>query len=154
MQLISSESLGSSLRAFVRGYARLQRQSIRNCAATGPGFARCLILTELRAGALSQTELSERLEIEKGGLSRAVSALVASGLALRKPRQEDGRVSMLVLTAKGEREAAKLDCELDALNRRLLNAMPAAERQSVASGIRSLGNALAAITTKGMTCAK
>lgn len=135
--------LSSDLRAFVRTYARMQRQSVRELEAAGTGFARCLILTELRsAGPLSQKELGERLEIEKSGLSRVVRTLLDAKLVVRRPHERDGRISLIALTAKGERHSTKLDCELDLLNNRLLSRLNESDRQAVARGLECLRGAL------------
>ena len=144
----SPESLGANLRVFVRAYARMQRHSVRDCAAGGSSYVRCLILTELRGGPLSQSELSDKLEIEKGAMSRAVRILLNGGQVARRLHNSDGRISMVSLTAKGTREASKLDRELESLNHSLVSRLTEAERKMAAEVLQTLCKALMAFGNK------
>jgi len=72
------------------------------------GEARCVY--ELgHANGLALTALAERLELDLGYVSRAVSRLAARGLATKRAGQRDGRSRSVVLTAKGRAQLAGLD---------------------------------------------
>lgn len=52
----------------------------------------------------SATALVEAISIDKGYLSRVLNVFAKKGLLIRKRSEEDGRATVLSLTAKGEKE--------------------------------------------------
>ena len=54
-------------------------------------------------GRLRRTDLADRLLVSQGGVTRLLAPLERRGLVERAPDPADGRVSLVVLTAEGER---------------------------------------------------
>src|SRR5438067_6037709 len=103
--VVKDNDLGFALRRFTRSYARLQRTlAARECGLTD---AQCQLLSELRKGSQATVgELSQRLILDKGWISRSLQALCRRGLAVKAPNYSDGRSAIVRLTDLGERLAA------------------------------------------------
>ncbi len=52
----------------------------------------------------SAKHLTEAMNMDKGYLSRVLNAFVNKGLVIKKQNKEDGRATVLSLTAKGEKD--------------------------------------------------
>jgi DNA-binding MarR family transcriptional regulator len=109
--------------------------------ATG-SFSRCLVLTELARGTLTQRQLGQRLDLDKALVSRTATALVRAQLAQRTVNESDSRSSLLKLTAPGRRAADEINRSLDQLGLRILRRMSAAGRERLAQALGELQAAL------------
>lgn len=81
-----------------------------------------------RSRGLSPTEIAARTAMDKVAVSRAIASLVAAGRVARAAHGNDGRRAVIALSAKGRavyRQVAPLAL---AYERRLLDALTAAER--------------------------
>lgn len=87
-----------------------------------------MIMTLGRDGPLLSGELAQRARIEPARTSRAVTLLVAKGLALRTPRANDRRYVVIALTAEGRHIFETLFPVVQQLNASLLSAFSAQER--------------------------
>ena len=67
----------------------------------GMPFSRFRALRRLEDGPLTGKELAERLEVDAGASSNAVSDLVDHGLVSKREHPEDGRRKILALTDSG-----------------------------------------------------
>lgn len=123
-------------RELARIHARAQRLAV---ARRGASATRCTILTELgRASALSVAELSARLRLDKGWVSRAVDQLVRDRAVLRVADPADRRAVVLTLTAKGRKMHRELEDILDGQIEAVFSGLPTAERARVASALNAL----------------
>lgn len=135
-------------RELARLHVRAQRAAI---AEVGGGSVRCTILTELgRAKSLSIVQLAKRLELDKGWVSRAVDKLVEDGTLLRAADRNDGRASILTLSAKGQRQHRKLEKALNDQIETVFSRLPPGERAGVAAALKLLYGAY----TNGQTVRK
>jgi DNA-binding MarR family transcriptional regulator len=124
-----------------RLHVRAQR-STPACDATDN--TACTILTELgRAPSMTLAELSRRLRLDKGWVSRAVDRLVADGL-IDKAGGADRRTIALSLTRAGRAEHRRLDTILDAQVTRVIDRIPSAERAGVMRALQFLHDAYVA----------
>ena len=100
------------------------------------GEARCLY--ELgHADSLEISALAQRLDLDVGYVSRAVSRLAARGLVSKRVQPRDGRARSLAITAKGKARLAVLDRHA---NRRLaawLASKPQPAVDQLAGGLRA-----------------
>jgi DNA-binding MarR family transcriptional regulator len=100
-------------------------------------------LAELTRNApLGQAELGRRLRLEKSTVSRLVGQLIGRGWLERRPDPGDGRATLLVLTPAGQQAADALASARAAKFARLLEAIPAAEREAVLHALDTLMEAL------------
>lgn len=95
-----------------------------------------------RDGPLSQLELGRRLRLEKSTVSRLVGQLEARGWLGRGRRDGDARVVWLELTGPGRRAAAELAAARSAKFTRVLDNIPAEQRQTVLDSLSVLTEAL------------
>ncbi len=79
-----------------------------------------LIVALVHHGSMLSSELAERVHLERGPTSKAVSELVQKGLATRTPRRNDRRSVEITLTPEGRAIHDHLFPEVTRLNRKLL----------------------------------
>ncbi len=131
---------GELLREVARLYNRAQREVADCCGSTS---TQCYLLMELgRSGAMSQTELGQRLSLEKSWVSRAVEGLVEQGLVLKVANPQDARSWLLSLSRAGEQRYAALNRTLDNHASHLLDCLSARERAAVEQSLTLLLHAL------------
>lgn len=132
---------GALLRDVARLYMRAQRSQVACC--DDASTVQCHVLTELlRADGLTQRALVERLNLDKGWISRAVDALVAEGAVDKRQSERDRRSVNLSLTAAGRARAGKLERQLNSHAAALLDAIPAGHHAQVQQSLDLLLQAL------------
>ena len=97
------------LRELVRCYQAFERLSvthIRDTGLTAPQFD--ILVTLGNTQGMTFKELGQRTLITKGTLTGVVDRLEARGLARRKASENDGRSTVVRLTAEGERLFARV----------------------------------------------
>ncbi|MFN2560556.1 MAG: MarR family winged helix-turn-helix transcriptional regulator [Jatrophihabitans sp.] len=100
-----ADSVMGLVRAFTRARARMLA-----AAATDVEWSAHLLLKQIRAdGPARAASLSDALRADPSTVSRQVSTLVKDGLLERRPDPDDGRASLLALTAKAEALLAEHD---------------------------------------------
>ncbi len=132
--------LGFLLREITRLHAALQRATVDCCRVTP---TECLVLTELgRSGSQSLADLTRRLEVDKGWLSRVVEGMVSDGLVAKQENPDDRRAILVSLTDAGDGRCCQINDDLDDLSSRVMGRIPAAERASVERALELLHAAL------------
>jgi DNA-binding MarR family transcriptional regulator len=96
------------------------------------------VLAAARTGEHSQIELARMVGMDKTTMVVTLDALEAKGLAERRPSQEDRRARVVVVTAKGRRQAAKGDAVIHRIHEDVLCTLPADERQGLMDGLAHL----------------
>lgn len=86
----------------------------------------------------SQQEVADALRVRRSVMVGLVDELEAKGLVERRKHPVDRRVNALHLTAAGKRSLAKVEALTAALDRELISAVPAAERESLQEHLRHL----------------
>ncbi|MDR0227355.1 MAG: MarR family transcriptional regulator [Burkholderiaceae bacterium] len=138
---------------FLYHLARLQAAAgsrvVRLCEG-GYGITRrewrmvCLLA---ETGPLQPSQLAAQAQLDRTRTSRAVTALLAKGLAWRESQAGDARRALLRLSDTGRALHAELFPQVQAINRELMDAVPEAELQAMASAfarIRERAKALEA----------
>lgn len=90
------------------------------------------------ATALSQSELADRLCLERSTVSRLVTQMEGRGWLRRARDHGDGRVVRLRLTEGGTRAAKKLQHAREEKYARILEYLSEAELHAVLTGLRTL----------------
>ena len=131
MQTISAETkeeLAPRLRWVITRMARRLRQE----AGTdlGPSQVAALATVE-RHGPLSPSELADRERIKRPTATRIVRHLEAAGLVARIRDPEDGRASILTVTAEGRAHLRRLRERKTAYLARRLGEMDAEDRRTL-----------------------
>jgi len=122
------EELAPRLRLAVTRMARRLRQE----AGTdlGPSGVAALATIE-RHGPISPSELAERERIKRPTTTRIVASLEGSGLIERVRDPEDGRASILTVTAEGRRLLRRLRARKTAYLATRLERLDAADRRTL-----------------------
>lgn len=71
----------------------------------GKGSQKQILMILLKAGSITQRELTERIGIQPGSASEVIGKLEAAGLILRTPSQSDRRTTDVELTQEGRIQA-------------------------------------------------
>jgi DNA-binding MarR family transcriptional regulator/GNAT superfamily N-acetyltransferase len=99
-------------------------------------------LIEIERGGLSARELGERLRLEKSSVSRMLRKLVASGDVQESAGEEDGRVKMLSLTARGQQRVAAIHAFARAQVAGAMGRLAPGRAHAVLDGMRLYADAL------------
>ncbi|PZG07477.1 MarR family winged helix-turn-helix transcriptional regulator [Nonomuraea aridisoli] len=95
-----------------------------------------------RDGALRQSELTQRLRLEKSTTSRLVTQLINRGWAERAPAPDDGRGVLVQLTPAGVKAAEQLAKARAARFAAILDRVPETERTGVLHALEVLTEAM------------
>ncbi|MFI7635295.1 MarR family winged helix-turn-helix transcriptional regulator [Nonomuraea sp. NPDC049400] len=95
-----------------------------------------------RDGALRQSELAQRLRLEKSTTSRLVTQLINRGWAERTPAPDDGRGVLVQLTPAGGNAAEQLAKARAARFSSILDRVPEGERDGVLHALEILTEAI------------
>ncbi len=136
----SPEELEQRMVAFVRAFGLHQPE--RTPCGEPIGVSQAHAITELAAQPLTQAELARRLQLDRSVVSRLADALIERGWMQRERHPHDQRAVQLVLTAAGERAAARIAGARRARMASLLDAVPADERDSVLHALDVLTRSL------------
>ncbi|HEY1012216.1 MAG TPA: MarR family transcriptional regulator [Herpetosiphonaceae bacterium] len=128
--------LSTLLPTFIRAFG-LHRPLQTPCGV-GISVAEAHALTELAAGALTQSALAERLQLEKSTVSRLVTHMETQGWLLRTPAPTDSRVRQLSLTETGRRLAQQVDQARRAKFARLLARLTPTEHDQMKWALQRL----------------
>ena len=132
-----------AVRAFNRFYTR-QIGVLREGLLKSPfSLAEVRVLYEIaHRQQPSATELCEELGLDPGYLSRMLRGLEKRGLVSKSPSREDGRQSLLGLTARGRQTFATLDERQNQEVSALLHALSPAQQAQLADAMRSIESVL------------
>ena len=106
-----------------------------------PSHAHCLMVLlerDREAVETTQSDLGERLGINKSNVARLCSKLQRDGHALQVRSPDDGRERVVSLTAKGRRMGERLEVASDERFGRILKAVAPAARQPVLASLATL----------------
>ena len=99
-----------------------------------------VVLTALRNEPMrTQAALARAIGADKTRLIAVLDALQQRGLIEREPDPADRRVHLLALTEAGHRAHATIRAEIRAEEERLLERLPAADREVFLRSLRALG---------------
>lgn len=130
-----------AIRVFTRlmRYHRLQGKVFYNVVAPHELFhAQMIYLKNISVcEGLSQSELADRIGVERASASTALKRMEKAGLILRKPCRDDNRVTRVYLSEKGR----ELNQETDEAIARFINScfkLPKAESEQLISSLDAL----------------
>lgn len=111
-------------------------------------------LSEAEGGAMRMCDLAEVLQLSPSGLTRRLDGLVKTGLVVRAPSTEDGRVMMAVLTDDGHAllEGAAPH-HVASVRRHIFDHLDADQVEAMASIFTDIAAGLAASDTHGAASA-
>ena len=139
--MMDTLAMGALLREVARLHVQLQREDVSRCDNTTA--TQCAILSELgRSGEMTLADLGRRVGLDKGWVSRTVEGLADQGLVNKAPSETDRRTVLVTLTAKGETRFQSLNQTLNAQAERVINHIPAEDRECVFRALQALQRAL------------
>jgi DNA-binding MarR family transcriptional regulator len=135
------ENAGTSLAAFDALYeltARLGQVMQRGLAERGLTTSRAEVLFRLHGGGpMMQRELSQALRCTPRHVTALVDQLEADGLAARRRHPTDRRATLVMLTAKGTKLAARIFAERENAAREMLGDLPASDLATTVAVLRT-----------------
>ncbi|HUY45247.1 MAG TPA: MarR family winged helix-turn-helix transcriptional regulator [Streptosporangiaceae bacterium] len=96
------------------------------------------VLAHALAAERTQIQLAEIADLDKTTMVGTVDELERAGLAERRPASTDRRARIIAVTEAGKRTAAEGRKIADGVHRAVLDAVPAAERDSLVSALSLL----------------
>ena len=134
-----AEALQDAVADLVRVYQFRDRDRI---CCHDVSVTQCYALETLVAhGPLRLGALTQRLFLDKSTTSRVVATLVRKGYVEQAPDATDGRATTLSATRRGRRLCARINADLVAQQRALLQDLDPAVRTGVVDVIRRLARA-------------
>lgn len=135
----STEAFADAFVGFARTFGLLNSDQTPCGAPMSTVEAHALAV--LRAAAVTQRTLGERLHLTKSTTSRLVDQLTARGWAHRAPDPHDGRAHRIELTETGRRVADNAARRRSDRLSALLEKIPKAQRPAVTRALRALEEA-------------
>jgi DNA-binding MarR family transcriptional regulator len=99
--------------------------------------AYCVLATAL-TGEQTQTELAQRIGIDKTTMVVTLDELESGGLAERKPSKVDRRARVIGVTAAGRRKVAQAERIVDGIHDDVLATLPAKQREQFLAALTTL----------------
>jgi len=131
-----AEELYRSFLALVRQYQFRDREGI---SCHGISVSQCYALSHVRdQGSCAMSDVAAALFLDLSTVTRLMDQLEAAGLVKRTRGKEDRRVTVVSLTRKGTSLLGRIEGELIAEYREVLESVPASERRSVLKAIEGL----------------
>lgn len=143
MSEVVSKAQTDALREFNRFYTR--RLGVLNEGLLDSPFslAESRVMYELYAnGPAMPSELADRLDMDRGYLSRLIARLDEQGLLKSETSEADRRSRTIRLTRKGRASFAKLDAKSQAQAAELIAPMDARARRKLISNLREMRRAM------------
>ena len=140
-----ADKLKGLVQSFVRNFGLLVLKRTPCGLPISPSHAHCLMqLLERERSSVetSQSDLGERLGIDKSNVTRLCRKLERDGHATQTRSPKDGRGRTVSLTAKGRRMAEQLEVASDERFRRILKAIAPRARGSLLQSLQALNGAL------------
>jgi DNA-binding MarR family transcriptional regulator len=140
--------LKRSVQDFVRSFGLLVTKQTPCGLPVSPSYAHCMMLLrerEQQGLRTSQSEVGQRLSIDKSNIARLCTKLEKKGHASQERDPEDGRGRLITLTPKGRRMAERLEGASDERFARVLGAIPAAQRPQLLASLTLLTQAVRAL---------
>lgn len=124
------------VRAFGREFARAGGLLSPDYLESGLSLGEARCLYEIgRSSGIELSAVAERVDLDLGYVSRAVSRLAARKLVTKRVAARDSRARSVVLTAKGKRHMAALDRQANVRLDRWLAATPAPALAQLSRGL-------------------
>lgn len=134
------EELGEVIRRLVRAFQMFERDQVRVLGFT---FSQCYALLEVaREEGLSMNDLSGRMNLDGSTMTRVVDILVRDGWLDRTRQEDDRRVVRVSLTEEGRAMASRLEENIEAYYRDVLENLPKGQVDAVLESMRHLLRAL------------
>jgi DNA-binding MarR family transcriptional regulator len=147
---VIAAELRRQVQAFVRSFGLLS-QSQTPCGkplGLSHAHALMLLLEHARVGSTAvQSDLARALGIDKSNVARLCQRMEDAGHLMQAPHPEDGRARCLELTAQGARVARDVERSSLARFSALAERMSRAECQKVTAALRTLNQAVTALTS-------
>src|SRR5688572_21163982 len=137
--IVSAPELAARLRPVVTRTARRLRQE---AGGLTPTLGAALATIE-RHGPLTPSELADRERVKRPTATKLVGRLESEGLVTRTPDPQDGRSSLIAITAAGGALLREVRQRKDAYLQRRLRTLSAAERATLAEAAELLERLLA-----------
>lgn len=109
----------------------------------GASSSELFAMGELSGSPLTQSELADRLGLEKSTVSRLVSGLEAKGWVTRSRQLHNRRLSQVTLSASGRRAANRAADNLQQRHAELFAALSEEELAALALGVAAITRILA-----------
>jgi MarR family transcriptional regulator, transcriptional regulator for hemolysin len=87
------------------------------------------VLSTAMTGDLSQTEIAQKVGLDKTTMVVTLDELEAAGLAERRPSHEDRRARIVAVTKAGQRKVREAEEIADRIRADVLSALPEPERE-------------------------
>jgi DNA-binding MarR family transcriptional regulator len=136
-----ARKLQASVQAFVRSFGLLVTKQTPCGQPLSPSHAHALmvLLERERLGlATSQTDLGDHLSLDKSNIARLCARLESEEHATQQVSPVDARSRRLTLTARGRRMASTIQGASLERFRRVIEAVPAAERPALLHSLELL----------------
>jgi DNA-binding MarR family transcriptional regulator len=139
-------ALTQQLRELVGLYMGLQRRHLHDCGLA-PNVR--LLITLLKLGPVTQSELGRSVGLEKSWVSRVVDGFVAEGLVTRAAKESDRRCVLLNLTPAGMARSREVNDLMADYATSLLASIPNEQHAVLTSALHTLSEALRPHATEG-----
>jgi len=143
-----ARELQVAVQAFVRTFGLLVTKQTPCGQPVSPSYAHALMLLCAREAAqqlTTQSELAVELGLDKSSVARLCSRLEEDGRITQRAAPQDARSRLIELTPDGRKMGANIQGASLARFRKVLGAIPPAQRTGVLAALESLTQAVASL---------
>ena len=137
--MTSLDALAAELIEITPRFLTLIRRKVKEHAGSDLTMPQLRIVSQLKDGALSNSELADRCGIDITSMSRMADHLVKRGYITRSVNREDKRCVKLQLTAKGKREQESVGSAIRNWIATNMEGLTSTERAELSQGLKILG---------------
>jgi DNA-binding MarR family transcriptional regulator len=127
---------------------RSRTYSLQMAAQVHPGLesSQYLVLVDLaEMGPVRSSELAARRRVDKGLISRQITALAGLGLVVRMPDPDDSRAALLTLSPAGAKVMQRMERDRRRFAAQVFASLTAEQRANLARSLTELNAAIAAL---------
>ena len=125
---------GELIKQYLLSLLTVFRKKIRGKKYTLPQI---LILTTIPDKGMDMTSLSEKIGVDNSTATRLIDGMVRLNLIIKRKSHLDKRITIVLLTEKGEQTSEEIENKLDIIGEEIFNQIPMEHRDDIKEALLS-----------------
>ena len=125
---------GELIKQYLLGLLTVFRKKIRGKKYTLPQI---LILATIPDKGMDMTSLSEKIGVDNSTATRLIDGMVRLNLVIKRKSHLDKRITIVLLTEKGEQTSEEIENKLDIIGEEIFNQIPMEHQDDIKDALLS-----------------
>ena len=125
---------GELIKQYLLSLLTVFRKKIRGKKYTLPQI---LILATIPDKGMDMTSLSEKIGVDNSTATRLIDGMVRLNLIIKRKSHLDKRITIVLLTEKGEQTSEEIENKLDIIGEEIFNQIPMEHRDDIKEALLS-----------------